>query len=185
MKLRSVIATCLLLAAVIGTFSLASPALANGPQATTSISFVVTTTTNYLVTTGGQLQVYFDSVQLTSAPPQAYSFGAVAKTNPGFWITRLHWEFGDGAFLDVPYCCQSQVSEVQNHAYAQPGSYTIVLLAFDNAGSYGDAIITVNWATPVPEYPAYGLPLVISLFAVLVAATYTKGKFKPFRTLFR
>ncbi len=118
----------------------------------------------------------FNSVQLTTPPPQAYSFGVVAKTFPGLWITRLHWEFGDGAFLDVPYCCQSQVSEVQYHAYSRPGSYTVVVVAFDNAGNFGDAFVTVNWITPVPEYPSYSIPFLISLFAVLTAAAYTKSK---------
>jgi hypothetical protein len=88
----------------------------------------------------------------------------------------LHWEFGDGAFLDVPYCCQSQVSEVQNHAYAQPGSYTVVVVAYDNMGNFGDAFVTVNWVQPIPEYPSYGLPLLIGLFTVLAAAAYAKGR---------
>ena len=122
------------------------------------------------------MQVNFDSVQVDTQSPQAYFFGVVAKTFPGLSITRLHWEFGDGAYLDVPYCCQSQVSEVQYHAYAQPGSYTVVVVAFDNAGSFGHAFVTVNWVTPIPEYPSYGIPLFISLFAVLAAASYAKGK---------
>lgn len=78
--------------------------------------------------------------------------------------------------MDVPYCCQSQVSEVQYHAYAQPGSYTVVVVAFDNAGSFGDAFVTVNWVTPVPEYPSYGIPLFVSLLAVLATAAYLKSK---------
>lgn len=122
------------------------------------------------------MQVNFNSVQVDNTPPQAYSFGVNAKTSPGLWITRLHWEFGDAAFLDVPYCCQSQVSEVQYHAYAQPGSYTVVVVAFDNTGSFGDAFVTVNWVTPVPEYPSYGIPLFVSLLAVLATAAYLKGK---------
>ncbi len=163
----------------MGTLSLSTPASANNPQETSTISFTVTTTSNYQVVTGGPLQVNFNSVQLTTPPPQAYSFGVVAKTFPGFWITRLHWEFGDGAFLDVPYCCQRQISEVQYHAYAQPGSYTVVVVAFDNAGSFGNAFVTVNWVTPVPEYPSFSLPLLVSLLAVLAAAAYAKGKHVP------
>jgi hypothetical protein len=176
LKLRSLVTICVLLAALVGTLSLSAPASANVPQGTTSISFTVTTTTNYQVTTNGPLQVNFNSVSLTNPPPQAYAFGVVAKTFPGLWITRLHWEFGDGAFLDVPYCCQRQVSEVQYHAYAQPGSYTVIVVAFDNMGNFGEAFVTVNWVTPVPEYPSYGLPLLLALFAVFAAATYAKGK---------
>ncbi len=169
----------------MGTLSLSTPALANSPQATSTISFTVTTTSNYQVVTGGPLQVNFNSVDLTTPPPQAYSFGVAAKTFPGLWITRLHWEFGDGAFLDVPYCCQTQVSEVQYHAYAQPGSYTVVVVAFDNAGNFGDAFVTVNWITPVPEYPTYAIPLFISLIAVLAAAAYAKKTHPSFSFRFR
>jgi hypothetical protein len=155
---------------------LAAPASANGPQGTTSISFTVTTTTNYEVQTGGPLQVNFNSVQVDTTPPQSYSFGVNAKTFPGLWIVRLHWEFGDGSILDVPYCCQTEVSEVQNHAYAQAGSYTIAVVAYDNVGNVGDALVTVNWVTPIPEYPTYGLPLFLALFLVLAAAAYAKRK---------
>jgi hypothetical protein len=122
------------------------------------------------------LQVNFNSVQVDTAPPQAYSFGVQAKTFPGLWITRLHWEFGDGTFLDVPYCCQSTVSEVQDHAYSQQGSYTVIVVAYDNAGNFGDVFVTVNWVTPIPEYPNYGTPLFIALFVVLGAAAFGKRR---------
>ena len=138
------------------------------------------TTTNYLVTTSGPLQVNFNSVSLTTPPPQAYAFGVDAKTFPGLWITRLHWEFGDGAFLDVPYCCHNEVSEVRNHAYSQPGSYTVVVVAYDNAGNFGDAFVTVNWVQPVPEYQTPSLALLMSVFAVLIVATFAKSK-RPLR----
>lgn len=162
--------------------SLGVPASANIPQQT-SISFTVTTTTNYQVTTGGPLQVSFDSVQLTTPPPQAYAFGVFAKTFPGLWITRLHWEFGDGVFKDVPYCCQSQVSEVQYHAYTQPASYTVAVVAYDNAGNFGFALVTVNWVNsdaPVPEYPSYGVPMMVSVLTVLLALACIKNRRNPF-----
>ncbi len=174
-----------MLLALVGLVSINALASANGPQDSTSISFTVTTTTNYPVTTGGTVKVNFDSVQLTIPPPQAYSFGVTAKTAPGLSITRLHWEFGDGAFKDVPYCCQGQVSEVQYHAYAQPGSYTVIVIAYDNGGNFGYAAVTVNWVTPIPEYPNYGLPLFISLFATLAAAAYARGKHRPLPALSR
>jgi len=176
MRLHTLVTLGLLVAAIIGMLSLGAAASSSGPQQMTSISFTVTTTTNYPVQTGGTLQVKFNSVSLTTPPPQAYAFGVDAKTLPGLSITRLHWEFGDGAFLDVPYCCQSEVSEVQNHAYAQPGTYTVFVVAFDNAGNFGEAVVTVNWVTPVPEFPSYSLPLLLALFAVFAAATYAKVK---------
>ena len=155
------------LASVLGFMSLAAHATTDSVQGTTSISFTLTTTTNYQVTTGGNLQVMLNSVQLTNPPPQAYSFGVSAKTYPGLWITHLLWQFGDGAILDVPYCCQTEVSEVQYHSYSQPGSYTVVVVAFDNAGNYGNADVTVNLVTPIPEYPTYAMPLIASLLVAV------------------
>jgi hypothetical protein len=176
LRLYSLVTICIVLSALVATLSLGAAASANSPQGTTNISFTITTTTSYPVQTAGSLQVNFNSVQVDTKPPQAYSFGVNAKTFPGLWITSLNWTFGDGAFLDVPYCCQTQISEVQYHAYAQPGSYTVIVLAYDNAGNIGGALVTVNWVTPVPEYPSYGLPLLLALFAVFAAATYAKGK---------
>jgi len=178
LKARSLFAFMIFLAAVLGFMSLAAHATTDTASGTTSISFTLTTTTNYPVTTSGALQVMFDSVQLTNPPPLAYSFGVNAKTTPGFWITRLVWQFGDGAVLDVPYCCQSQVSEVQYHAYSQPGSYTVVVVAFDNAGNFGNAVVTVNWVTPIPEYPTYAMPLIASLLAAFFGVISIKKRLK-------
>jgi PKD repeat protein len=91
----------------------------------------------------------------------------VAKTSPGLWITRLVWVFGDGALMDIPYCCQNEVSEVQYHAYSQPGTYQVSVVAFDNAGNSGNALVNVNWVTPVPEYTTYGVPLIVSLLVTI------------------
>ena len=120
----------------------------------------------------------FNSVQLTNPPPQAYSFGVNAKTTPGLWITRLVWQFGDGAVRDVPYCCQREVSEVQYHAYSQPGSYTVIVVAFDNMGQYGNAVVTVNWITPIPEYPIYAMPFIASLIAAFFGIVSIRKRFK-------
>jgi PKD repeat protein len=120
--------------------------------------------------------VKFNSVQVNSNPPQSYAFGVQANTFPGLWITGLHWEFGDGAFKDVPYCCQAQVSEVQNHAYSQPGSYTVVVVAYDDMGNFGSAFVTVNWTQPIPEYPSYLLPLTLAVIGALAVATKSKHK---------
>ena len=149
---------------------------ADSPLASTSVSFIVTTTSNYQATMGGAVQVSFDSIQLTTPEPQAYSFGIVARTAPGMWIAQLVWQFGDGSILQVPYCCQSQISEVRYHAYSQQGSYTVMVVAYDNAGNFGDAVVTVNWTTPAPEFPATGLPMIASLLTVLVAAALLKGR---------
>ena len=165
----------MVLAAVLGMLSISAAAAVNSPQESTTLSFTMTTTSSYLVTTGGPLTVNFNSVQLDTGSPQAYAFGVVATASPGFTITGLHWEFGDGSFLDVPYCCQSQVSEVQYHAYPHPGSYTVMVWAFDSGGHFGNAIVTVSWPTPVPEYPTLAIPLLGALVASLAAVKYAKN----------
>jgi hypothetical protein len=74
--------------------------------------------------TAWNLEVNFNSVQLDTSPPsQAYAFGIFVTDSPGFSITSLLWDFGDGWMLDVSNCCQGQVSEFQYHADAQAGSY--------------------------------------------------------------
>jgi hypothetical protein len=166
LRFQSLFVTVFLLAAVVGSISVGAYA-SNVLQATTSVSYTVTTTSNYQVTTAGNLQVMFNSIQLTGSPPQAYSFGVAAKTSPGLSITRILWQFGDGVGMDVPYCCQSQVSEVQYHAYSQQGTYTVVVVVFDNGGNFGNAVVTVNWTTPMPEYTVFSLPLLASLLIAL------------------
>jgi len=176
LRTRSLVVGCMVLAAVLGLLSLSSASAMNSLQESSTLSFTVTTTSSYLVATGGPLTVNFNSVQLDTSSPQAYAFGIVATASPGFTITRLHWEFGDGSFLDVPYCCPSQVSEVQYHAYQQAGSYTVLVVAYDSGGNSGSAMVTVSWFTPVPEYPALAIPLLGALLAALTTVKYAKNK---------
>jgi PKD repeat protein len=163
------------LAALLGMLSLNAASAMNLPQESSTLSFTVNTTSSYLVTTGGPLTVKFNSVQLDTSSPQAYAFGVVATAAPGFTITRLHWEFGDGSLLDVPYCCPSEVTEVQYHAYQQPGSYTVLVVAYDSGGNSGSATVTVSWFTPVPEYPTVAIPLLGALLSALAVVAYAKN----------
>jgi PKD domain len=163
----------MVLAALLAVGSLNAAAAVNSPQETSTLSFTLTTTSNYFVSTGGQLAVNFNSVQLDTSSPQAYAFGVVATAAPGFQIIRLHWDFGDGIFLDIPYCCPSQVTEVRYHAYQQPGSYTVTVTAYDSGGNSGNASTSVSWPTPVPEYPILAIPLLVALLAVLATVKYT------------
>jgi hypothetical protein len=95
------------------------------------------------------LQVWFNGLPLlTAAYPTNYEFNVAAKTWSGLWITSLHWDFGDGSTLDVPFSAQSQVSDVRYHAYSQPGLYTVSVTAYDNMGNSGFAQVTVNWTIP-------------------------------------
>lgn len=170
---------CIVLAAVLGMLSLGAASAVNSPQDSSTISFTMTTTSSYLVTTGGPPSVNFNSIQLDTGSPQAYAFGVVAKASPGFAITELDWQFGDGSpVLRFPYCCQSQVSEVRYHSYQAPfqPSYNVVVVAYDSGGNVGYATATVNWPTPVPEYPTLAIPLLGALLAVLTTIKYAKSK---------
>jgi len=166
----------MVLAAILGSLSLGAAAAMNSPQESATLSFTATTTSSYLVTTGGPLTVNFNSVQLDTSSPQAYAFGVVATASPGFTITKLHWDFGDGSFLDVPYCCPTQVTEVQYHAYPHPGSYTVLVVAYDSGGNSGNAVVTVSWPTPVPEYQTLAIPLLGAIIAALAVVKYPKNK---------
>ena len=82
------------------------------------------------------LTVWFDAApQLTIAYPPAYLFNVAAKTASGLWITSLHWDFGDGATLDVPFSGQSQVSDIRAHQYATQANYCVTVTAYDSAGN--------------------------------------------------
>jgi PKD repeat protein len=166
----------MVLAAVLAVVSLNAAAAVNAPEDSSTISFTLTTTSSYFVGTGGLLTVTFNSVQLDTSSPQAYAFGIVATAAPGFTITGLHWDFGDGSFLDAPYCCQSQVSEVRYHAYQQPGLYQVQVTAYDSGGNSGDAVTTISWPTPVPEYPNLATPLLGALMAALLTLGYAGSK---------
>jgi PKD repeat protein len=157
---------------------LSAAAAVNSPQESSAISFTLTTTSSYLITTAGQLTVNFNSIQLDTNSPQAYAFGVTATAASGFTITKLHWEFGDGIFLDVPYCCQSQVSEVRYHVYEQPGTYTVLILAYDSGGNFGDALVTVSWPTPVPEFPSTAGPALTSAIVIATAGFLATRKFR-------
>ena len=81
------------------------------------------------------LTVWFNGAfQLTMAYPPAYEFNVAAKTAPGLWITNLHWDFGDGSTRDVPFSAQSQVSDIEDHQYANPGNFCVTVTAYDSAG---------------------------------------------------
>jgi len=94
------------------------------------------------------LQVWFDGTpMLTILYPTFYQFNVAAKTSSGLWITDIHWDFGDGSTIDVPFSTQSWVNDVRYHQYSQPGTYTVTVTAYDNMGNSGSAQVTVNWMT--------------------------------------
>ena len=92
------------------------------------------------------LQVWFDGPpQLTILYPTFFEFNVAAETSTGLWITWLHWDFGDGSTLDVPFSAQSYVSDLRYHQYTQPGTYTVTVTAYDNMGNSNTAQITLSW----------------------------------------
>jgi len=91
------------------------------------------------------LQVWFNGpAQLTTLYPPAYMFNVAAKTSSGLWIESLHWDFGDGSTKDVPFCCQSQISDIQNHIYKDQANYIITVTACDNAGNCNDVCVSLK-----------------------------------------
>ena len=92
------------------------------------------------------VQVSFDAVpSLTIMYPRAYQFNVVAETSSGLTITNLHWDFGDGSTLDVPFSAQNVVGEIQYHIYSQAGTYNVAVTATDNSGNVGTVQATVQW----------------------------------------
>jgi len=128
---------------------LSAPAQASTNVNQNYVPMTVTSTTSLSATNSGTVQVTFDGVNLWQAYPQTYSFNVIAKTSPGSTITRLSWQFGDGVSKDVPYSAQSQVSDVEYHAYSAPGAYNVTVTAYDSMGNSGYAQVTVNWVTPL------------------------------------
>ena len=143
MKVKTTISILLVFTVVFGMVGFQPSVSASRSQSLVNTSSIVTR--SHFQARGGSLQVAFDSIQLTTFLPQAYSFNVVAETGPGQWITHIVWRFGDGAVLYVPYCCQNMVSEVRYHIYAQKGFYTVKVVAFDNFENSGSATVTVNW----------------------------------------
>ena len=138
LNIRALVAVALVVSLYVLVVSVPSQVNALGP--------IAGCTTSLPATSSGSVQVSFDSVSLFQFYPQSCSFNVVAKTmSPGLSITQLSWQFGDGQLLNVPYCCQRQVSEVQYHAYAQPGTYTVSVTVLDNLGNVGYTQVIVNW----------------------------------------
>jgi len=102
------------------------------------------------------LQVWFDSPQFLSYDPCAYLLVVNAKTSTGLSITNLHWDFGDGSILDVPYSAQSYVTDTRTHIYQYTGTYNVTVTAYDNTGNSGTSSVTLSNVTPGSCNPAPG-----------------------------
>ena len=94
------------------------------------------------------LQVWFDSPQLLTYNPCAYLLIVNAKTSTDLSITTLHWDFGDGSTLDVPYSTQSYVTDTRTHIYQSTGTYSVTVTAYDNTGNSGTSSVTLANVTP-------------------------------------
>jgi hypothetical protein len=87
--------------------------------------------------TGHGLQVWFDTPYFLEAGPCEYQLVVHAQTASGLWITSLHWNFGDGSTLDVPFNGVSQVRDSRVHGYTTQGTYVVGVTATDSAGNTG------------------------------------------------
>ena len=121
--------------AVIVLFSVMS----TGYASPTERGFAIQTADSQVV------QVWFDAPpQQTTLYPPAYVFNVVATTSTGLWIKSLHWDFGDGSTLDLPFCCQSQVNDLEAHIYKDQANYIITVTACDSAGNCNDVCVTLK-----------------------------------------
>lgn len=71
-------------------------------------------------------------------------FNVIAKTSSVLWIANLHWDFGDGSTLDVPFSGQSQISEIRAHQYGDQSNHIITVTATDNTGNIGSVCVTLK-----------------------------------------
>ncbi len=71
-----------------------------------------------------------------------------AKTSSSLSITNVHWDFGDGSTLDVPYSTQSYITDTRSHIYRSTGTFTVTATAYDTAGNSGTASLTMTNVTP-------------------------------------
>jgi len=133
--LRAVYSASIAIIAIVMLSSLVSM----GYAAPTERGITVRTTDSQVVT------VWFDAApQLTTLYPPAYVFNVAAKTSNGLWIKSLHWDFGDGSTLDLPFCCQSQVNDLRAHIYKDQSNYIITVTACDNAGNCNDVCVSLK-----------------------------------------
>ena len=81
------------------------------------------------------LQVWFDTPYFLEAGPCEYQLVVHAKASSGFTITNLHWDFGDGSILDVPFARESFVSDSRVHGFATARTYVVAVTASDSGGN--------------------------------------------------
>lgn len=105
-------------------------------------------TVSYGIGANQPLEVWFDSPQLLTYDPCSYLLVVNAKTSTALTITYLHWDFGDGATLDVPYSSQSYVTDTRTHIYQSSGTYNVTVTAYDTTGNSGMSSVTLSNVTP-------------------------------------
>jgi len=81
------------------------------------------------------LVVWFDYPYFLGEGPCQYQLVIHAKSSNGFWITNLHWNFGDGSALDVRVTWESLVTDSQVHGYVSAGTYVVSVTATDTGGN--------------------------------------------------
>ena len=104
---------------------------------TSGFSLPLQSKTSISASSSQGLQVWFDTPYFLGAGPCDYQLVVHAKTSSGFEITNIHWDFGDGSTLDVPFIGESLVRDSQIHGYATAGTYIVAVTASDSGGNIG------------------------------------------------
>lgn len=97
---------------------------------------------------GQRVQVWFETPYFLGSGPCQYQLVVHAKTSSGFWITSLHWNFGDGSTMSVPFAAGNQVTDSRVHGYATARTYVVSVTAFDSAGNIGTGYWGLSDAFP-------------------------------------
>jgi PKD repeat protein len=104
-------------------------------------------------------------------------FDASGSTDPDGTIVDFAFSFGDNTSA-------SGITEVRNHSYAAPGTYTVTLTVTDDDGNTSTAQVTVEIIAPPPppSVEANYKPVVAVIFAIiLLVAGAWSSKRRPWK----
>ena len=107
----------------------------SGDSASTTLSVSIGTSSQ--TSQASVLKVWFDIPYFLDTPPCSYQLVVHAQTTNGLSIINLHWDWGDGSTLDVPFAGSSQVTDSRTHSYVNAGTYVVSVTATDSAGNTG------------------------------------------------
>jgi hypothetical protein len=107
----------------------------SGDSASTTLSVSIGTSSQ--TSQASVLKVWFDIPYFLDTLPCSYQLVVHAQTTNGLSIINLHWDWGDGSTLDVPFAGSNQVTDSRTHGYVNAGTYVVSVTATDSAGNTG------------------------------------------------